>query len=793
MFKNYFKSAWRNLVRNKTYSFINIGGLAAGMAVVMLIGLWINDELSFDMQFKNYDRIAQVIQNVTNNGEVDTWENVPFPLSDELRKSYGSDFKYVVMSSGTGNFTLSFNEKRLTKSGGYFEQDFPKMLSLKMLNGSINGLADPASIMISQSSAKAYFGNGDAIGKMMKIDNTLDVKVTGVYKDLPSNSSFANTDFIAPWQLYAASNDLKSNTNPWRCNCYISYVQVADNANMDIISNKIKDAKIKKVNQDEIIHKPQLFLFPMKNWHLYSEFKNGINTGGRIQYVWLFGIIGVFVLLLACINFMNLSTARSEKRAKEVGIRKSVGSLNFQLILQFFGESLLTVFFAFLLSLLIVQLSLPFFNQVADKKMFILWGNPLFWIAVIGFIFLTALVAGSYPAFYLSSFRAIKVLKGTFRAGRFASIPRKVLVVLQFTVSVTLVIGTLVIFNQIQFAQNRPVGYSRNGLIKIFMNNAEIHNHFDVVKNELAKNGAIAEMAEAGSPPTAIWSTNSGFDWQGKDPGLAVDFPNIDVSYDYGKTVGWQFQQGRDFSRDFLTDSTTFILNEAAVKFMGLKNPVGETVTWDGTPFKVIGVIKDMIIESPYTAVRPMLFHLMQYAGNVTLIKLNPEGSARESLSKIESIFKKYNPQQPFDYQFVDEDYAKKFGNEKRIATLSSSFAILAIFISCLGLFGMASFVAEQRTKEIGVRKVLGASVFNLWQLLSKEFVLLVIIALFIAIPLAYYFMHNWLQNYEYRTVLLWWTFTIAASGALLITLITVSFQAIKAAMANPVKSLRTE
>lgn len=793
MWKNNFKIAWRNLVKNKVSSIINIGGLAVGMAVAVLIGMWIYDELSFDKQFKNYDRIAQVIQNVTNNGEKDTWHNVPFPLGDELRKSYGSDFKTVVMTTGEGVHILSFNEKKLTKSGGYFEPGIIEMLSLKILKGTGNGLEDPSSIMLSHSLANALFENDQPIGKVLKIDNNLTVKVTGVYEDLPLNSSFAGIGFIAPWNLFATSNDLKSNTNPWRCNCYTSYAEVAGNVDMDKLSVKIKDAKIKKVNQDEVFHKPQLFLFPMGKWHLYSEFKNGINTGGRIQYVWLFGIIGVFVLLLACINFMNLSTARSEKRAKEVGIRKSVGSLRLQLIVQFFCESLFVVIISFMLSLVLVQLSLPFFNDVSGKQMSVLWGNPFFWLIGTGFSIITALIAGSYPALYLSSFKPVKVLKGTFKAGRFAAVPRKILVVLQFTVSVILIIGTIVVYSQIQFAQNRPIGYNREGLIKVPMITGAIHKHFDAVKNELLENGAISEISESGSPTTAVWSTNSGFEWRGKDPGLAVDFPNIEVSLDYGKTVGWQFLDGRDFSRKFLTDSTGFVLNETAAKFMRLKDPVGETVSWDGIPFKVIGVIKDMIVESPYSPVRPTLFHLSRDQGSVVLIKINPGASTREALAKIETVFKKYNSEQPFDYQFVDEDYAKKFGNEKRIATLASFFAVLAIFISCLGLFGMASFVAEQRTKEIGVRKVLGASVFGLWRLLSKDFVVLVIISLMIAVPLAYYFMHGWLENYHYRTAISWWIFAAAGLGALLITLLTVSFQAIKAAVANPIKSLRTE
>ena len=793
MIKNYLKIAFRNLVKNRFSSLINIGGLAAGMAVAILISLWIYDEVSFDKSFKNHKRIAQIMQRFTINGETGAGSTIPFPMGDALRKSFSSDFKHISMSSWNSGHVVSSGDKMLTKSGTFFEPDIMDMLSIKMLKGSKEAMNDPSTILLSASTAKAYFGNGNPMEKIMKIDNILTLKVAGVYEDFPSNSSFADVSFISTWKTFAVDQGFKNVSDPWRCNCYLGYVEVNENADINKISARIKDIKLDKVNKSELTQHPQVFLNPMSNWHLFGEFKNGVIAGGRIQYVWLFGIIGLFVLLLACINFMNLSTARSEKRAKEVGIRKSIGSLRSQLIAQFFSESLLIAFFAFILSLLLVQLTLPFFNDVAGKKLAVPWGNPVFWALCIVFSFITGLIAGSYPALYLSSFEPVKILKGTFRAGRLASIPRKVLVVVQFSVSVILIIGTIIVFRQIQFAKNRPIGYSRDGLVIMEMRTGDIHQHFDAVRNELLQTNAVASIAESGSPVTAVWSTNAGFDWKGKDPNQAVDFPNIDVSYDYGKTVGFQFKEGRDFSRDFSSDSAAFIINETAAKFMGLKDPVNETIKWDGQPFTVIGVIKDMIIESPYTAVRPMLYHLTKDIGNIVTVKLNPKASASSSLAKIESVFKKYNPSQPFEYQFIDEQYARKFENEQRIGKLASFFAVLAIFISCLGLFGMASFVAEQRTKEIGIRKVLGASVFNLWKLLSTEFVLMVLLSCSIAIPVAYYFLSKWLMNYEYHTAISWWVFGVSVAGALMITLLTVSFQAIRAAVANPVKSLRTE
>ena len=793
MIKNYLKIAWRNLLKNKASSFINIGGLAVGMAVAIMIGLWIYDELSFDKNFKNYDRITQVLQNNTMNGEIGTGNSVPWPMGDELRKSFGSDFKYITMATYNGGHILTYGDKKLTIAGTYFEPQALDMLNFKILKGNKTGLNDPSSIMLSESTAKAYFGNADPIDKVMKIDNSLVVKITGVYQDLPENSSFSGVNFIAPWEQFSNANGLKKQADTWRCNCYFTYAQLADNVDVNKVSAKIKDIKLNKVNKVELKQKNQVFLNPMKNWHLYSDFKNGVIVGGRIQYVWLFGIIGVFVLLLACINFMNLSTARSEKRAKEVGIRKAIGSLRTQLIYQFLSESLMVALLAFILSLVLVSLALPFFNDLSGKKMSVLWGSPAFWLAGISFSLITGLVSGSYPALYLSSFKPVKVLKGTFKVGRLAAIPRKILVVMQFTVSVTLIIGTIVVFRQVQFAKNRPVGYSRDGLITLPMVTGDIHKQFAGFKDDLEKSGAIASITEAGSPTTGDYSSNSGFDWKGKDPAQGVEFPNIDISPDYGKTVNWQVVSGRDLSTAYLSDSLAFIINETAAKFMGLKNPVGETIKWDGVPYHVIGVVKDMVSESPYFPVRPTLFHLLKGGGDYVLLRINPKMSAHEALGKIEKAYKTYNPAQPFDYQFVDEDYAKKFGDEERIGKLASAFAGLAIFISCLGLFGMASFMAEQRIKEIGVRKVLGASVFNLWRLLSKDFIALVLISLVIASPIAYYFMHNWLQNYQYRSDLAWWVFAVTGLGAIIITLLTVSYQSIKAALANPVKSLRSE
>jgi len=800
MIKNYLKIAWRNLLKNKAHTFINVTGLSVGMAVAMLIGLWIWDELSYDKYFQNYNRLVRVMQHQTFNGERGTQNSIPLPLGPKLRENYtgsGKDFKYVVMSTWTQGHILAYKDKKLNQSGNYMQPEAPDMFALKMLKGTRTALKDPSSIILSAKLAKAIFGDADPMNQVVKIDNKNLVKVTGVYEDLPRNTSFNDMAFILPWDLYVTTNTwVKNELFEWGNNSWQIFAQLNPNANIDQVAARIRDLKLNALTaaNDKLSlgFKPSLFLHPMNKWHLYSEFKNGVIVGGNIEFVWMFGIIGTFVLLLACINFMNLSTARSEKRAKEVGIRKTLGSLRKQLITQFFSESLLVSVFAFVFSIILVQLALSWFNQVADKQMTILWSSLAFWIIGLVFTLFTGVIAGSYPAFYLSSFQPVKVLKGTFRAGRLASLPRKILVILQFTVSATLIIGTVVVFTQVQFTKNRPVGYSREGMIQVYHQTPDIHNHFEAVKYDLMKSGAISSIAESGSPITSIWSDQSGFSWQGMAPGLQPDFGVVRVSPDFGKTIGWQIKEGRDFSKEFLSDSLGLIVNEAAVKFMSMKDPVGQTIKWGGN-YKIIGVVKDMVMTSPYEPVMPTVFSQLKGEGDVTNVRLNPRMGTSEALGKVEAVFKQYDPGSPFTYEFTDTTYAKKFADEERTGKLAGFFTFLAIFISCMGLFGMASFMAEQRTKEIGVRKVLGASVANLWGLMSKEFVVLVFISLVIATPIAHHFMSGWLLRYKYHADLSWWIFVATAVSAILITLLTVSYQSIKAAMANPVKSLRSE
>ena len=793
MLKNYFTIAWRNLLKNKAYSAINIIGLATGMAVAILISLWIWDELSYNNFSKNHATIAQVMTTQTFNGETGTGQAVALPLANELRNKYGSDFIAVSMASWNFTHILGAGEKKISAEGMWVESVFPSMFSVNKLKGNINSLSDPSAILLCSSLAKSLFGSTDPLNKTVRLDNRFDFKVTGVYEDFPRNSSMYYTKMLLPWEKYIVTDTwFKESMKQWGNHSWQCYVQVNDNGNIVKTSEKIKKASMIHLHaaQDGV---EELVLQPMDNWRLHNEFKNGKVVGGRIQFVWLFGIIGIFVLLLACINFMNLSTARSEKRAKEVGIRKTVGSLRPQLIKQFLTESIVVAFLALLIALILVLVLLPFFNSLSDKAIRLPGANVFFWLFILAFTLFTGIISGSYPAFYLSSFEPIKVLKGTFRVGRFASLPRKVLVVLQFSISIALIIGTVIVYRQIQYAKDRPVGYEREGLISIMMNTPDLNGHYDVLRNDLLATGKVENMAESSSPSTQIWSNNIGFSWPGKDPSTLPLFGTVACTYDFGKTIKWQIKEGRDFSKDFLTDSSAMILNEAAVKLTGLKNVVGLTIKWDTTPHHVVGVIKDMVMESPYEPVKPTIFLVNPNWANVITVRLKPSASLKVGLAIVETVFKKHNPSAPFEYKFTDEEYAHKFEDEKRIGNLSTFFAVLAVFISCLGLFGLASFVAEQRTKEIGIRKVLGASIFNLWKMLSGDFVNLVVISCAIAIPLAWYFLHQWLLKYPYRTDISGWIFFFAGMGAMVITLLTVSYQAIKAALMNPVNSLHSE
>jgi ABC-type antimicrobial peptide transport system permease subunit len=799
MFKNYLKIAWRNLWKNKGYTIINVGGLALGMAVTLIIGLWMYDELTHNSYFQNKDKIAQVYQSQTFNGNTGTGPAIPLPLEPALRDGYGDNFEHLMMASWTQDSYIKYKENSISRPGNHMQAMAPEFLNLNIIKGEKDGLREINSIMLSESTADALFGNENPIGKIVKISNQYDLNVTAVFEDIPFNNTFNDTDYIIPWDHYVANREwIRTSLDNWGNNSFQMFVQLAKNTDMSTVSATIRNVK-KDLNEDTAEFNPQIFLLPMEDWYLRNNFEDGKQVGGRIKYVWLFGIIGAFVLLLACINFMNLSTARSEKRAKEVGIRKSIGSQKGQLVYQFLSESFMVVLFAYIVALGIVLLSLNGFNELARKEISFPWDNGAFWLISLVFILFTALLAGSYPALYLSSFRPVDVLKGTFKAGKYAGLPRKILVVLQFTVSVAFIIGTVIVMQQINHAKNRPIGYDREGLIQIPTWSEDFIGKTDVMREQFISSGAAISMATSSSPTTQIWSNRSGYTWEGKPDGFQEDFAWTEVSPEYASTLDLKVVQGRDFSRNMASDSLGILINKTAVEYMGLENPVG-TIIRDsdeedpGPAMKIIGVVEDMIAQSPYEPVK-QAWYVYDRHDNFSYynLRLNPKQSASQNIAIIERVFKENFPAIPFQYDFVDDQYARKFSAEQRIGTLSGIFTALAILISCLGLFGLTSFVAEQRTKEIGVRKVLGASVFNVWNMLSKDFLKLVIISCFIAVPIAYYIMNGWLQEYPYRVILKWWIFALAMLGAMGVTVLTVSFQAIKAAKANPVKSLRTE
>lgn len=792
MIRNFFKIAYRSLLRNKGFSIINITGLAIGMAAAILILLWIQDELSYDEFHENKDRIYEVWNRVPFEGSISNWNSVSALTARTLEKDLPEVERAVRV--GSSNYLLSVGDKKVMKTAMVADTGFLQMFSFPMLKGDpATALNDRNAVVLTEKTAKILFGDEDAIGKVVKIENKDNFTVTGVLKDLPGNSRF-NFDYLLPWSYvkYREGEDLG-----WHDNSTPTYVMLKPNASFATVAAKVRDLK-QRYDGEAKTMKWEWFLYPLSRWRLYSTFDDrGMeDNGGRGSFVKLFGIIAGFILLIACINFMNLSTARSEKRAKEVGIRKVVGAMKSSLIIQFISESVLLAFLAGITAIIIVQVSLPAYNQLTDKTLFINFGSIYTWMAFIGFILFTGLLAGSYPAFFLSSFQPVKVLKGTFKKANALVTPRKVLVVLQFTFATILIICTVIVKQQIDYARNRETGYNRDNLVYHFMT-GDIPKNYELIKNELLSSGIAKSITKTNSPLTERWSDGWGQSWQGKDPNDKTSFDRYLSDEGLGATAGLQFVQGRDFDlKQYPTDSTGLIINESALKVMKFKDPIGKVVGDLGVDWHIVGVIKDFILTNPYERTRPILIcgaksSFMNF--NVIQIKLNGKNTTAANLEKTALIFKKYNPEYPFDAKFVDEEYGRKFENEKRQGILAALFAGLTIFISCLGLFGLATYMAENRVKEIGVRKIMGASVSSITTLLSKDFVKLVIISFLVAAPLAWWCMHKWLQSYTYRVGIAWWVFALTGLLTVMIALLTVCYQSIKAAIANPVKSLRAE
>jgi ABC-type antimicrobial peptide transport system permease subunit len=790
MVKNFFKVAYRNLSRNKSFSILNIAGLAIGMASAVLILLWIQNEVNFDRFHEKTNRIYVMYSREGYNGKIDAWPRTPALMAPALKKDYPEVEDAVRFN--VVYFLLTSDEKHFNVGGAFADPGFLSMFSFPLLEGNKkNALNNNYGIVLTEKLAVKLFGNGDPMGKMVRIDSTDNFTVTGVLKDLPNNTELS-FEYLLPWSYVTQLGWDKDQT--WSYTNAGTYVLLKPGASGSVFDTKVRNIVKNHVEEGDGSAR-EVFTQPLSREHLYSKSENGKLVGGRIEMVRLFSIIAVFILLVACINFMNLSTARSEKRALEVGIRKVVGAQRSSLIIRFFGESILFTVIAFILAIGIVELSLKSFDDLVGVPLYINFGNVQFWLFAIGFILFTGISAGIYPAFYLSAFRPGKVLKGIFKNANALITPRKILVIVQFTFAVILIISTIIVERQIQYALNRDAGYNRKDLIYIFTQ-GDMNKHYDLIKHDLVSTGAATSVTKTFSPITRVWGTMSGLSWNGSTGAdKKLNFLQFEVDADFVKTTGAELLQGRDIDiKKFPTDSTAMLLNEAAVKMMNLKDAVGTIITKDdGTVCHVVGVIKDFIIESPYEDIKPMIIQGPSREFGVIHIKLNPANTTAIDLAKAEKIFKQYNPQFPFEYVFADEAYARKFGDEQQQGTLAALFAGLAIFISCLGLFGLAAYIAESRTKEIGVRKVLGASVVSVIGLLSKDFIKLVIISILVASPVAWYIMHSWLQDFSYRVNISWWIFFIAGLVAVFIALAAISFHAIRAAIENPVKALRSE
>jgi putative ABC transport system permease protein len=788
MIRNYFKTAWRNLVSNKMFSLINIAGLALGMTCSLLIMLWLKDELRRDKFHANSKRLYRVMENQYYEGSISTFEATPGILAENIVK----DIPEIQMASQflweeQPLFTVGdvFDKEK----GRYAQKDFLKMFSFKLVKGDPNtALARPDAVVISKKLAAKYFKDQDPIGKLIKIDNDNSVIVTGILDEIPETSSL-KFDFLLSYESWWKRNDW---AKEWGNNGPLCYVMLAPNASVDKVNAKIK-GYIKTKNKESNV---ELFLQNYGESYLYSNWESGKQAGGRIEYVRIFSIVAIIILIIACINFMNLATARSLRRAREIGVRKVVGAGKRQLIGQFIGESLFVSFLAICLSLLIVALLLPSFNALTDKKLYLDFADPLFIVLLLGLTVITGIVSGSYPALFMSSLKPIVVLKGILKFKTGATYFRKGLVVFQFALSIVLILGMIVIYRQISFIHNKNLGFGKEDLLYIPIEGA-LQKTYPTFKDELLKQPGIKFVTSSQDSPLQVGSSTQGVRWPGKDTTKLILFSNNPITYDYIKTMGIQLVDGRDFDPSYSLDTMNYLVNEAAAKKIGYKDPVGKELTMWGDKGTIVGLMKDYHHNSLKVPIEPLILRLFKkswgdsYWGNVII--RTEKGKTKQAIASMEKVYKQFNPGFPFKYFFTDEEMAKTYKAEQTVSKLSKYFAFLAIFISCLGLFGLVTFTAEQRVKEIGIRKVLGASVPGIVQMLSKDFLKLVLIAALIAFPVAWWAMNRWLGDFAYRISIGWWVFVVSGIVAILIALLTVSFQAIKAAIANPVKSLRTE
>ena len=786
MFRNYLKTAFRNLWKNKTYSFLNIFGLSVGIACAALIFLWVEDELTYDHYFQNRGNLYIVKDKQTYDGTTFTFDATPGLLGPSI-KSEIPGISNTARATWGNQMLFSLDDKRIYEQGLYTDPSFLIMFHLNFIKGTAaNAFSNVHSVVISEKMANKFFGTTDVIGKSLKANNGDDYAITGVISDLPENVTM-KFDWLASFKIYEEANQW---LRQWGNNGIITYVEAEPNANVAAINKKLYNYL--QTKGDGLNAK--FSIYPISKLHLYNSFTNGVeDKNGRIRYVRLFSIIAWIILLIACINFMNLATARSEKRAREVGVRKVLGAGKSKLITQFLGESLVMSFLSALLALGIVYLLLPLFNTLVEKHMEVNIINPIHFGSLLLLSVLCGLIAGIYPAFFLSSFRPVVVLKGLrLSLSESAGWIRKGLVIVQFSISVILIICTIIIYQQIQHVKNRDLGYNKQSLIYTNLN-GHMKQHFNAIKTDLLSTGVVQNTSLSNSYVLNMGSNTGDFGWEGKDPQKQILITVEGVSPEYINTMGMQLASGRDFYPDIKADSNNLIINESLAKLMGKKDIIGSQITRNGQNYTVVGVVKNFLYNNMYTEGAPLVFYSDTSNTNYMNIRLKPDADLRMALDRIGKVMKSNEPGYPFEYKFVDEQFDKLFKTESLIGKLAGIFAILAVIISCLGLFGLSAYTAERRTKEIGIRKVLGASVPGITSMLSKDFVKLVVISFVIAFPLAWYFMHQWLQDFEYRITISWLVFVGAGLIALAIALTTISFQAIRAALSNPIKSLRKE
>jgi len=790
MFRHYFKTTFRNLWKNSTYSFLNIFGLAIGIACAALIFLWVEDETTFNSNFAKRNYLYHVMHNEKNDGKILTNGSTPGPMAQALKADIPG-----IKNSGRLSWPMDelmvLGEKSIKANGVYADPSVLSMLTLPFINGEAgSAFKQLQSVVISESLSKKFFGNDNPVGKVVKmnINGSYSVDglftVTGVYRDFPQNSSY-KFQWISPYEAWENKNEW---LKPWSNNLTETIVELNPSASPAAINKKLENYLGTKINGNT----GACFLFSMNDWNLRNQFEDGKIAGGNIKYVRMFSWIAFIILIIACINFMNLATARSEQRAKEVGVLKVMGAGKRGLIGKFIGESLLMSFIAVLLALGIVYLLMPSYNTLVKKELAVDILKPVHLISLIGIGAIAGLIAGSYPAFYLSSFNPISILKGMkIKTSTSVVFIRKGLVITQFAVSIILIISTVIIYQQVEHIKTRDIGYSKDNLVTMDLQGT-MKAHFSSIKNKLLSSGYVENAAVSLHDALHVYSYSSIYNWQGKDPNSKISVHSNVVSNEYVATMHMQIISGRDFYHSG-PDTSTIIINKSMAKLMGKEGKVGSIITSGPYRLEVVGIIQDFVYNDMYGVPEPLI--LVSYNGPATLltIRYKPNVDLTTALAKTEAIMKEENPGYPFEYKFVDEAFNQFFDTETLIGKLAGVFAALAIFISCLGLFGLAAYTAERRTKEIGIRKVLGASVQGLAGLLSKEFVQLVALSCIIAFPIAWMAMRSWLQDYQYRTTIHWWVFAVAGITALAIALITVSFQAIKAAIANPVKSLRTE